>query len=880
VESDARGGSRDLPDGGGWRWRPLGAGVLGPRRRAAIVVLALGLPALAALLGSWLLTGYLWFAGVGHADVFWSVLELRAGLLAAAGGGASVCLLATLRTAVRRAAVDVPRPPALAGAAACVAVGGAIGLWAMRQWPTVMMWMHRSQFGVVDSVHHWDAGFFVFTLPVLEAAADISLAVAMIASALAAAVYALSGVLSLAPLRATATATGHLAVLGAIALAGLSWRLILVTYSLEISGGGSTGVTSFPGADYVDLRVRIPALDLLALLALLFAAALIAAAWLAAHGHARAGAHVAAWQVLATSCVALLALVVIPWLVQRFVVDPQPLVREQPELQSAIDATRQAFSLADVRVVPQEPRAQVSRHDAAADSGLLANVQVWDSSVLAAQMRQLTSGTPYLRVRTPTLDVESVNGGERLTAFAEQEIDDRLTSGRAAGWSDARMVYTHGLGAVGFSASQVGSDGEPRRQQPAPLSQPRIYFGRQPPGNPAWVVVNTRRSEVDRPIPADQPEEPYHYAGTGGIALSSWIRRAAFAIRLHSLALLLSSDITPRSRIIAQRDVIQRLTTLAGFIRWDPSVAAVPVSGRVVFLADGYTTSSSYPQSESVRLAGGSANYARASVVATVDAYSGDIHLYLSDSADPVARAWAAAFPGLFQPMSDFPSGLRPNLRYPPALFAAQASIYQQFHARTPAAFASGADAWGRPTSLSGPIGGAGDIRFGTPRQEAGHELRPSYQLMVPAGSHGPAALVRTTLYTPPGGQNVVAELEGWVGDRGQPRLSLLSFSGDRVIPGPAQISRLMLTTPSITDALGLINKETTDLDQHSLLAVLLGTPRWLLFAGTVLQVQSIYTQASGAGVTRMLGVTVFVDGRAAISRTLGRALRRAASPP
>src|SRR6202020_1424889 len=131
---------------------------------------------------------------------------------------------------------------------------------------------------------------------------------------------------------------------------------------------------------YVDVRVRIPALELLALLTLLCAAAVITAAWLAARGHGRAGVQVASWQLLATSGVALLSLVVIPWIVQRFVVDPQPVAREQPELQSALDATRHAFSLAGVSVRSQEPRARAARHEAA-DSGPLANVQVWDSSV-------------------------------------------------------------------------------------------------------------------------------------------------------------------------------------------------------------------------------------------------------------------------------------------------------------------------------------------------------------------------------------------------------------------------------------------------------------------------------------------------------------------
>lgn len=45
-----------------------------PRRRATIIVVALGVPFLAAVLGSRLLTDYLWFREVGHADVFWCVL--------------------------------------------------------------------------------------------------------------------------------------------------------------------------------------------------------------------------------------------------------------------------------------------------------------------------------------------------------------------------------------------------------------------------------------------------------------------------------------------------------------------------------------------------------------------------------------------------------------------------------------------------------------------------------------------------------------------------------------------------------------------------------------------------------------------------------------
>ena len=69
--------------------------------------------------------------------------------------------------------------------------------------------------------------------------------------------------------------------------------------------------------------------------------------------------------------------------------------------------------------------------------------------------------------------------------------------------------------------------------------------------------------------------------------------------------------------------------------------------------------SDSYPYAHRTHVAGGSANYARAAVQATVDAYSGRIRLYAADRTDPILRAWDAAFPGMFEPVSGMPPGVR-----------------------------------------------------------------------------------------------------------------------------------------------------------------------------------------------------------------------------
>src|SRR4029078_9756055 len=82
------------------------------------------------------------------------------------------------------------------------------------------------------------------------------------------------------------------------------------------------------------------------------------------------------------------------------------------------------------------------------------------------------------------------------------------------------------------------------------------------------------------------------------------------------------------------------------------------------------------------------------------------------DRDDPLARAWAEAFPTLFRPGDEMPVELRSRLRDPGELFAAQATAYERFHARRADVFASGSDQWSRPLALSGPleVAGGGDF--------------------------------------------------------------------------------------------------------------------------------------------------------------------------
>jgi uncharacterized membrane protein (UPF0182 family) len=304
------------------------------------------------------------------------------------------------------------------------------------------------------------------------------------------------------------------------------------------------------------------------------------------------------------------------------------------------------------------------------------------------------------------------------------------------------------------------------------------------------------------------------------------------------------------------------------------------VSGRILFVVDGYTTSANYPYAERVDLGGASVNYARASVRATVDAFTGQVSLYLSSETDPIARAWAEAFPTLYLPHEQMPAELRGRLRYPADLFAAQATAYERFHTTRPDRFASEADVWSPPDEPCRLARGGRRRRLRRVgrRRSASHDAA-RVQVLASAGRTRPALLLET-YYSPRRGQNLVGTLSGWIDERGRSHLAARSLPRDTVTLGPAQVSRLVFSTPRVSNLLGLRNLELRDLDKSSLDSVVLGAPHLSFLPGGVVQIQSLYEGSRGPGAARLLGVTAFLNGRAGLGPDIYSAVRQALNQP
>jgi excisionase family DNA binding protein len=878
--------------------------VLRPRGRATVVVVVLGVPLLVSYVVARILPGALWFEELGQTDVFVGVVAARAQLYLLVAGIVVLFVGFNLAIAVRRSEIAGTRAGVLGIAAVALVTGSMFGSAAEGHWQTFLLWRHRQSFGVVDPVHGKDVGFFVFSLPFELMVSGLLLWLVAVAACYVGLVYRARGALGFRPPRASFDAQVHLASLAAVFLLVVAWRFRLQQYTLELGQSSPDDSASFSGAGYVDVHIRLPGLQALTIFAVVLALLCFAAPFVARTGSARRAALFVGLPGALLVVGAILVGTLIPALVQRFVVDPNPLLSEQPFLERSIAASRTGLALDTIDVEQYSPTGGFSASDFSPVSERVANVAIWDPWLVEARMRELVTETPYYSPEEPTLDAARVDGRRQLTVVSAREFDPRPVGGQAQTWANDRLAYTHGLGVIRFSGTDIEADRGPHLLDAGlGVREPRIYFGNLPQVRVAadadeeepkiftpttdapaaespWVLVDTRRPEVDIPAADGAPRASYHYDGTGGIELSNWVRRTAFAIALGSKELLLSDDITSESRILLHRDVHERLQTLAPFVQWDADAVPLTADGRIVFVVDGYTTSANYPYAERVDLGEAHVNYARASVRATVDAFSGEVDVYLTDESDPIARAWAEAFPTLFRAEEEMPAELRHRLRYPGDLFDAQATAYERLHTTRPDLFVSNADAWSRPIALSGPIEVAGDVDFDeSDEDELRLILQPGYTFSPPPGQTRPR-LMLGTYYTPSDGQNLVGSLSGWIDEHGRARLYARNLPREPATLGPAQISRLVFATPRVRNLLGLRNLEIRDLDTSSLDAVLLGRPHLYLLPDGVVQIQSLYEGSRGPGAARLLGVTVFLNGRAGLGPDVDSAIRQALNEP
>jgi hypothetical protein len=806
-----------------------------------------------------LYTDWLWFQEIGYAQVFLTILFLRSYLVLGVGLAAFLVLYANLTFAARTAPPDVlweledqlglPSrvviEPLIRRALPVflLFVSFFAGMRASANWVAVLGYFNQVAFGTTDPLFGRDLAFYVFNLPFwrLLHGWAITLAAATLALTLILYVLQRSLVLTNRGPRLAQGARTHLLALAAALLALKGVGFWLDRFELLFS---SRGIVF--GASYTDIYAALPALGALAVLAVLSAAACVVQIF-------RPGIRIVIGAVGALGVFWIVGLGLYPALLQRFRVTPNELVAERPFIEHNIRMTRQAYGLDRIEERDFPVDESLDARALERNAATVKNIRLWDYRPLLRTYGQLQEIRTYYKFLDVDNDRYTLDGEYRQVMLSPRELSHQHLPSRI--WINEHLTYTHGYGLVVGPVNRISPEGLPEffvkdippRATPnfPKITRPEIYFGGI---SNAYAFVRTHSQELDYPS-GDQNVYSI-YSGRGGVPVSSFLRKLAFALRFGEPKVLLSNDLTADSRIMIYREVVERIRTIAPFFELDRDpYIVVTDDGRLVWLLDGYTTTDRFPYSDPVR---GVGNYIRNSVKVTVDAYHGTVTYYLADPTDPIIQVYARAFPGLLRPLDELPADLRRHLRYPEDFFGIQARKYATYHMQDPQVFYNKEDLWAVPR-----------------RVVEGRELEmePYYTIMRLPGERREEFML-LNLFNPSRRDNMIA----WLAARSDPphygRLIVYNFPKQKLVYGPRQIDARIDQDGVISQQLSLWNQHGSTVIRGSLLAIPIDQ--------SLIYIQPLYLAASEQGALPELRRVIVAYGNTiAMEPTLEQSLNR-----
>ncbi len=820
---------------------------------------------LLAVLVSGRVVDWLWMDALGYVEVFWTLLATRLGLFATvlvlvflyfwinlrlltAGAGSerlvarSVARLedigagsvaAELEERVR----DVRRvAPWLALVPALLA-----GLIFAGAWESYALFAAGAGFGETDPIHGRDLGFYLFRLPFLHQIENGLVVVFLIGTIVVVIGHLYAGSLGRderGRIQGSRRALLHVAAnLGLLVLA-LMLGQYLSRYDLLIEPSGTVY-----GAGYTDVHVVR-----WALWAAIGAGAalIIVLLWTALRRRPVLGLAAAGGYVLILG----IGLVLVPGMVQRFVVEPNELELEMPYLRHNIELTRRAYGIDAIRERSYDPGKRLTRAELVEAGPTVENIRLWDWRPISQTFRQLQQIRAYYEFHDVDIDRYRVDGAIRQMLLSAREMAEQVPAQAADTWVNRRLQYTHGFGLVMAPAADIALNGQPdlvvRDLPPVSpevlsIERPEIYYGERQRG---YRIVDTGLREFD--YPSGEQNVYTSYDGHGGVQLDSAWKRLLFAWTRGDISILLSDYIDEGSRIQLKRPLQERILAVAPFLALDNDPYLVVSDGRLYWIQDAYTLADTFPYADS---GAQDFNYIRNSVKIVVDAYHGDVDFYVVDPEDPIISAYGDYFPSLLQPLAAMPQGLRQHLRYPVDLFDVQIRMYSTYHMTVPQVFYNREDVWTVPSEkyAGEPI-----------------EMEPYYVLIRLPGEERVEFLLMQPM-TPVNRDNMIA----WIAARADPphygELVAYQLPKERLFLGPIQIEAMIDQDTLISRQLSLWDQRGSRVTRGNLLVIPI--------ADSFLYVEPVYLRAEDTDIPQLQRVIVSTGERLAMQPTLDEAL-------
>ena len=570
-------------------------------------------------------------------------------------------------------------------------------------WFHLLQFINRTSFNLKDPIFNNDISFYVFTLPLLRAVIGLLFFLIIMLLILTFIAYIIlfsfrrahyhvyedEGFFNIRRMprfiksKALKDAAFQLGILGSSIFLVLGLRYWLNSYELLYSPK-----RSHFGAGFTDVNVTLWAYRALAVASFIYAVIILLSIRRKNFKKAIIGILVFFF----ISAIGNLA----SGLVQRFIVEPNEISREEKYIKYNIEYTQKAYGLDDVEEREFPVSQDLTKEDLLRNQDIVNNIRINDYLPIAQTYNQLQAIRLYYTFNDVDIDRYMIDGKYTQVFLSARELD--LEKLQTITWINKHLKYTHGYGIVLSPVNAVTSSGQPdlliKNIPPVSdsdlvIERPEIYFGES---TNDYIIVNTDEMEFDYPEGSDNKHTIYE--GDAGIELKG-INRLLYAIRERNYKILVSSNINPDSRIVMYRNIMDRVNKIAPFIAYDedPYIVLNQEDGKLYWIIDGYTVTDKYPYSQPFSEET-DINYIRNSVKVVIDAYNGTTKYYVFDEEDPIVQTYKKIFPDLFIDGSQMPQGLLSHIRYPQTLFDIQSEVYRIYHVDNPMVFYNEEDLW------------------------------------------------------------------------------------------------------------------------------------------------------------------------------------------
>jgi uncharacterized membrane protein (UPF0182 family) len=351
---------------------------------------------------------WLWMRQLDYSVIFWTIFSIRLGLACGAFTFAFLFVWINLRLAARNSLALSGRGPVrqrttvlalhvvTRGTALATAVVAAIfagGIYS--QWDTYLRFRYGTPFGLADPVYGRDIGFYIFQLPWYELLQGSLAFLTVLTLVGVVAQYSYFGLMRFTGRTTDSNgmvAAKHSSVLLMVLAATLGWGYYLDRFDLLDSVRGVVF-----GVGYTADHATLPALwGMLAvsvvaclLLALNFYKPRLKATVVGV------GCYVALY---------VIGVMIVPSLVQKFVVQPNELALETPYLKNYIEFSRKAYRLDAIQETAYPAMADLTPQVLARNNETIQNIRLWDKRPLLQTYQQTQAIRLYYKFDTVDVD--------------------------------------------------------------------------------------------------------------------------------------------------------------------------------------------------------------------------------------------------------------------------------------------------------------------------------------------------------------------------------------------------------------------------------------------------------------------------------------------